>query len=79
MEIFLTRLEVQELTGFQKCSRIKKHLDEQGIIYFENRFGWPLISREYLSKRHIPIMRFDQEKFQAQSPYANEPDFSALV
>ncbi|MBF0133860.1 MAG: DUF4224 domain-containing protein [Magnetococcales bacterium] len=78
LNIFLTKLEVQQLTGFHSVKRIKEHLDGQGIKYFENRFGWPLVSREYLSKVHLPV-NFEEKNNYVESPFALAPDFSGLT
>lgn len=74
MDTFLSRQEVQELTGFKSARRICKHLEEQGIKFFQDRAGWPLVSREFLSKFHLGGT-VDESSY---SPFDTEPDLSAI-
>lgn len=74
MSDFLSLEEIQEFSGYKRPSKIKEHLRKQGISFWENRRGYPIVSREYLKKTHLTISNNNL----INSPYATEPDLGAI-
>ncbi|WP_096978861.1 DUF4224 domain-containing protein [Escherichia coli] len=64
--IFLTEDEVQMLTGFKYASHQREWLTQNGLPFYTNRCGKPIVNRElFSSNKQLP-------------PQEPEPDFGAI-
>ncbi|MBF0437244.1 MAG: DUF4224 domain-containing protein [Magnetococcales bacterium] len=50
---FLSRQEIQGFTGYTRKADVRRHLKKQGIKFFEDREGWPIVSRAFLEYAHL--------------------------
>lgn len=74
MSDFLSLEEIQLFSGYKRPSKIKEHLRRQGISYWEDRKGNPIVSKEFLKMFHLtlPINGVDY------SPYDTEPNLEGI-
>ena len=74
MSDFLSLEEIQLFSGYKRPSKIKKHLRRQGISYWEDRKGNPIVSKEFLKMSHL----ISSTNSVDHSPYSTEPNLEGI-